>query len=218
VIHGLLVMRWNWYIDTCDILLTYHGNYLEKLKKIVILVHFLYFHDDVIMTYHDHNKNQSSMGIKKKCHVRKIVILAIHGLLVMRWNWYIDTCHILLTYHGNYLEKLRKIVILVHFLYFHDDVIMTYHDHNKNQSSMGIKKKCHVRKIVILAIHGLLVMQRNWYIDTCHILLTYHGDYLEKLRKIVILVHFLYFHDDVIMTYHDHNKNQSSTGIKKNVM
>jgi hypothetical protein len=54
------------------------------------------------------------------------------------------TCHILLTYHGNYLEKLRKIVILVHFLYFHDDVIMTYHDHNKNQSSTGIKKKCHV--------------------------------------------------------------------------
>jgi hypothetical protein len=78
-------------------------------------------------------------GSRKKCHVRKIVILAIHGLLVMRWNWYIDTCHILLTYHGNYLEKLRKIVILVHFLYFHDNVIMTYHDHNKNQSSMGIK-------------------------------------------------------------------------------
>jgi hypothetical protein len=66
------------------------------------------------------------MGIKKKCHVRKIVILAIHGLLVMRWNWYIDTCHILLTYHGDYLEKLRKIVILVHFLYFHDDVIMWF--------------------------------------------------------------------------------------------
>jgi hypothetical protein len=109
-------------------------------------VHFLYFHDDVIMTFHDHNKNQSSMGIKKKCHIRKIVILAIHGLLVMRWNWYIDTCHILLTCHGNYLEKLRKIVILVYCLYFHDDVIMTFHDHNKNQSSIGIKKKCHVRK------------------------------------------------------------------------
>jgi hypothetical protein len=53
----------------------------------------------------------------------------------MWWNWYIDTCLILLTYHGNYLEKLRKIVILVHFLYFHDDVIMTYHDHNKTQYS-----------------------------------------------------------------------------------
>jgi hypothetical protein len=34
----------------------------------------------------------------------------------------------------------------------------------------------------------------------------------------LILVHFLYFHDDLIMTYHDHNKNQSSMGIKKNVM
>jgi hypothetical protein len=54
------------------------------ITLIVILVHFLYFHDDVIMTYHDHNKNQSSMGIKKKCHVGKIVILANHGLLVMR--------------------------------------------------------------------------------------------------------------------------------------
>jgi hypothetical protein len=101
------------------------------------------------MTYHDHNKNQSSVGIKKKCHVRKIVILAIHGLLVMRWNWYIDTCHILLAYHGNYLEKLRKIVILVHFLYFHDDVIMTYHDHNKksilhgDQEKMPCKKNSH---------------------------------------------------------------------------
>jgi hypothetical protein len=84
--------------------------------------------------------------IPKKCHVRKIVILAIHGLLVMRWNWYIDTCHILLTYHGDYLEKLRKIVILVHFLYFHDDAIMTYHDHNKNQSSMGIKENMSCKK------------------------------------------------------------------------
>jgi hypothetical protein len=36
--------------------------------------------------------------------------------LLMRWNWYIDTCHILLTYHGNYLEKLRKLFILVNFL------------------------------------------------------------------------------------------------------
>ena len=62
------------------------------------------------------------MGIiKKKCHVRKIVILAIHGLLVTRWNWYIDMCHILLTYHENYQEKLRKIVILVHFLYLLHD-------------------------------------------------------------------------------------------------
>ena len=72
------------------------------------------------------------MGIiKKKCHVRKIVILAIHGLLVTRWNWYIYICHILLTYHENYQEKLRKIVILVHFLYLHDDVIMAYHDHKE---------------------------------------------------------------------------------------
>jgi hypothetical protein len=115
--------------------------------------------------------------------VRKIVVLAIHGLLVMRWNWYIDTCHILLTYHGNYLGKLRKIVILVHFLYFHDDVIMTFHDHNKIQSSMEIQKKYHIRKIVILAIHGLLVMRWNSYIDTCHILLTYHGNYLETRKK-----------------------------------
>jgi hypothetical protein len=24
---------------------------------------------------------------------------------VMRWNWYIDTCHILLTYHGITLKN-----------------------------------------------------------------------------------------------------------------
>jgi hypothetical protein len=47
---------------------------------------------------------------------------------------------------------------------------------------------------------------------------TYHGNYLEKLRKIVILVHFPYFHDDVLMTYHDLNKNQPTCGSRKNVM
>jgi hypothetical protein len=58
----------------------------------------------------------------------------------MRWNWYIDTCHILLTYHGNYLEKLRKIVILVNFLYFHDDVIMTIMTTTKINPPWGSRK------------------------------------------------------------------------------